>query len=64
MAGRKVRWYQESLSGGADGAYYSTEGFALTDGQGRTGYYRMVVESGNNADAEVSRRFSTAQLRR
>lgn len=64
VAGRQVRWFQESLSGGADGAYYATEGFALTDAQGRTGYYRMVVESGDDAHAEVARRFATAQLPR
>jgi hypothetical protein len=64
VAGRQVRWYQESLSGGADGAYYATEGFALTDDKGRTGYYRMVVESGNGAHAVVAKRFATAKLPR
>jgi hypothetical protein len=64
VSGRTVRWYQDSLSGGADGAYYATEGFALTDSKGQTGYYRMMVESGDNAHAEVARRFATAVLTR
>lgn len=62
VAGVKVRWYQDSLSGGADGAYYATEGFVVADQKGRKGYYRMMVEAGNNAHAEVARRFATGKL--
>lgn len=59
IAGKSVRWFQESSSGGADGAYYSTVGFSVTDSSGKTGYYRLVVEGGDNMDAEVARRFSS-----
>jgi hypothetical protein len=45
ILGKPVRWYQESAGGGADGAYYETEGFALTDPDGKTGYYHLVIES-------------------
>lgn len=62
IEGQSVRWFQEALSGGADGAYYSTEGFSLTDASGNTGYYRMVVEAGNDMDDEVARRFSSGKL--
>jgi len=62
IEGKTVKWFQEALSGGADGAYYMTEGFSLTDASGKTGYYRLVVESGDNADVLVSRRFSAARL--
>lgn len=63
IQGQPVKWFQETTSGGADGAYYSTEGFALKDVFGNTGYYRMVVEAGNGADAEVHRRFSSGDFR-
>lgn len=49
ILGKPVRWYQEASGGGADGAYYETEGFALTDPNGKTGYYRMVIETITNA---------------
>lgn len=60
--GQAVRWFQESGPGGADGAYYSTTGFSLTDASGKTGYYRLVVEGGDKMDAEVARRFSSVGL--
>ena len=60
--GKPVRWFQESGPGGADGAYYSTEGFSATNTAGQTGYYRLVVEGGINMDPEIARRFSSVQL--
>lgn len=60
--GQPVRWFKESGSGGADGAYYSTTGFSATDAFGKTGYYRLVVEGGDDMDPEVARRFSSVQL--
>jgi len=39
-----VRWFQESLSSGTDGAYFSTEGFSLKDSNGETSHYRIVIE--------------------
>ena len=62
--GQPVRWFKESGSGGADGAYYSTTGFSLTDSSGRTGHYRLVVEGGDDMEAEVARRFSSVKLAR
>ena len=62
IAGKTVRWFQEALSGGADGAYYSTEGFLLSDGNGQSGHYNLIVESGNGAGPEVVRRFASARL--
>lgn len=44
VKGKNVRWFQESLPSGADGAYFSTEGFSLTGPDGRKGYYRIVTE--------------------
>lgn len=62
VAGQSVKWFQESTSGGADGAYYSTEGFTLKSGFGNPGFYRIVVEGGNEMDAEVARRFASAKF--
>jgi hypothetical protein len=62
--GQPVRWFKECGSGGADGAYYSTTGFSVTDDFGKTGYYRLVVEGGDDMEAEVARRFSSVQLTR
>lgn len=62
IGGQPVRWFQETTSGGADGAYYTTEGFTMKDVFGNVGYYRLVVESGNNADAEVAKRFGSVRL--
>ena len=59
IEGQAVRWFQESTSGGADGAYYSTEGFSLKDSSGKIGYYRLVVEGGNEQDIKISRRFTS-----
>lgn len=60
--GQPVRWFKESGSGGADGAYYSTTGFSATDASRKTGYYRLVVEGGDEMEAEVARRFSSVKL--
>lgn len=60
--GHEVRWFQESTSGGAGGAYYTTEGFALKNVFGDVGYYRLVVEAGNNTGSEVAKRFSSVKL--
>lgn len=62
IAGKTVKWFQQALSGGADGAYYSTEGFSLRDGSGAIGHYNLIVESGNGAGPEVARRFASARL--
>ena len=42
---REVRWFKESEGGGADGDYWSTEGFSATAPDGRSGHYRLVIES-------------------
>lgn len=63
IGGQSVKWFQESTSGGADGAYFSTEGFALKDAFGKTGYYRMVVEAGDKVDQEVKRRFESGRMK-
>ena len=60
--GTPVRWFKESGSGGADGAYYSTTGFSVTDSSGKTGHYRLVVEGGDDMEVEVARRFSSVVL--
>ena len=44
VKGKNVRWFQESLSSGAHGAYFSTEGFTLSGPDRRMGYYRIVTE--------------------
>lgn len=61
IAGKTVRFFLESGPGGADGAYYSTEGFSLTDPNGKTGYYRLVVEAGTD-EAPVRQRFASAKF--
>ncbi|MCW1925964.1 hypothetical protein OKA05_25620 [Luteolibacter arcticus] len=58
----KVRWYQESAGGGADGAYFSTEGFTLKAPDGRKGHYRLVAENGGNAAEAVARWFSSVSF--
>ncbi|MGJ8725615.1 MAG: hypothetical protein ACSHYB_13735 [Roseibacillus sp.] len=45
VMGKTVRYYKEDVPDGADGNYYSTEGFSLTDSYGKKGYYRLVIES-------------------
>ena len=57
VAGEKVRWFQESAGGGADGAYFSTEGFPLKGPDGRKGHYRLVAEHGDDAAEAVARWF-------
>ncbi|BDS07911.1 hypothetical protein NT6N_29510 [Oceaniferula spumae] len=59
IAGKTVRFYKVSNSGGADGAYYSTEGFSLTGPDGKVGHYRLVAEAGDD-ESSVRRRFSSA----
>lgn len=59
ILGEEVRWFQESASGGADGAYFSTEGFTLKAPDGRKGHYRLVAEHGDNATADVARWFGS-----
>lgn len=49
ILGKPVRWFVESEGGGADGVYSTTEGFSLTAPDGRTGHYRIVIESVSNA---------------
>lgn len=61
IAGQKVRWFQESASGGADGAYFSTEGFTLKSPDERIGHYRLVAETGDDA-AEVLRWFGSVSF--
>ena len=59
---QKVRWYQESASGGADGAYFSTEGFTLKGPDGRKGHYRLVAENGDDAAEAVARWFGSVSF--
>lgn len=61
IAGQKVRWFQQSASGGADGAYFSTEGFTLKSPDGRTGHYFLVAETGDDA-AGVARWFGSVSF--
>ena len=58
----KVRWFQESASGGADGAYFSTEGFTLKAPDGRKGHYRLVAEHGDDAREAVQRWFGSVSF--
>ena len=59
---QKVRWYQESAGGGADGAYFSTEGFTLKAPDGRKGHYRLVAENGDDAAEAVVRWFGSVSF--
>ncbi len=59
--GRKVRWFQESTSSGADGAYYSTECFQQKAADGRIGYYRLNAEAGDDTETVV-RWFSSVRF--
>ncbi|MDP0491976.1 MAG: hypothetical protein Q7Q71_13080 [Verrucomicrobiota bacterium JB023] len=45
ILGKPVRWFTETTGGGADGNYYTTEGFTLIDPAGKIGHYRLVIES-------------------
>jgi hypothetical protein len=58
----KIRWYQESAGGGADGAYFSTEGFTLKGPDGSKGHYRLVAENGGDAPEEVVRWFGSVSF--
>ena len=62
IEGQQVRWFQESTAGGADGAYYTTEGFSLKDIFGNIGYYRLVMEGGGSGGSEVAKRFASVKL--
>ncbi len=62
ILGEQVRWFQESASSGADGAYFSTEGFTLKAPDGRKGYYRLQAEHGDDASAEVARWFGSVSF--
>ncbi|MCW1887393.1 hypothetical protein OKA04_21830 [Luteolibacter flavescens] len=62
IAEQKVRWFQESASGGADGAYFSTEGFTLKAADGRKGHYRLVAENGDDAAEAVARWFGSVSF--
>lgn len=42
---RSVRWFKESDGSGADGEYWGTEGFSATAADGRSGNYRLVIET-------------------
>jgi hypothetical protein len=59
VLGERVRWFQESAGGGADGAYFSTEGFRVKAADGRRGHYRLVAEHGEAAGEEVARWFAS-----
>lgn len=45
ILGKPVKWYQRDGGGGADFPAYRTEDFSLTSPDGRTGYYRISVDS-------------------
>jgi hypothetical protein len=62
ILGEEVRWFQESASSGADGAYFSTEGFTLRAPDGRKGHYRLVAEHGGDAAADVARWFGSVSF--
>jgi hypothetical protein len=62
VTGETVRWYQESAGGGADGAYFSTEGFTRKAPDGRKGHYRLVAESGDDAAEAVARWFGSVSF--
>jgi hypothetical protein len=62
VLGEDVRWFQESASGGADGAYFSTEGFTLKAPDGRKGHFRLVAEHGDKATADVARWFGSVSF--
>lgn len=62
VLGEEVRWFKESASGGADGAFFSTEGFSLKSPDGRKGYYRLVAEHGDTATADVERWFGSVSF--
>lgn len=59
VLGEEVRWYQESAGGGADGAYFSTEGFSVETADGREGHYRLVAEHGGDSPEDVARWFGS-----
>ena len=62
VLGEKVRWYQESTGGGADGAYFSTEGFSLKAADGRKGHYRLVAEHPETGAEDVARWFGSVSF--
>lgn len=62
IAEEEVRWFQESASGGADGAHFSTEGFTLKAPDGRKGHYRLVAENGDEGAEAVARWFGSVSF--
>jgi hypothetical protein len=62
VLGEEIRWFQESDGGGADGAWFSTEGFSLEAPDGRKGYYRLVAEHGDTAVGDVERWFGSVSF--
>ena len=62
VLGEEVRWFQESAGGGADGAYFSTEGFTLKASDGRKGHYRLVAEHGDGGAEDVARWFGSVSF--
>lgn len=62
VLGEKVRWFQESVGGGADGAYFSSEGFPLEAPDGREGHYRLVAEHGDGGAEDVARWFGSVSF--
>ena len=62
ILGEEIRWFQESAGGGAEGAYFSTEGFSLKAPDGRKGYFRLVAEHGGAATVDVARWFGSVSF--
>jgi hypothetical protein len=62
VLGEKVRWFQQTAGGGVNGAYFSTEGFALKAPNGRKGHYRLVAEHGAGAAEDVGRWFGSVSF--
>lgn len=62
VLGETVRWFQESTGGGADGAYFSSEGFSLEAPDGREGHYRLVAEHGDGGAEDVARWFGSVSF--
>lgn len=59
IAGQIVKWYQQSDAGGADGAFFKTNGFQNRGADGVVRYYELTAEAGPNAVDEVQRWFES-----
>lgn len=46
ILGQTVRWYQQDMGSGADFPGFATEPFAVTNAQGKRGYYQIIVTHG------------------